>query len=259
MRRAKVLLNTLVEIDCSDSNFWSEQAIQAGFNAIEQVQNRMNFYDPTSELSVVNRNAQFEPQAVSPELYSLLELAKELYKLSDGAFDIVVPNEDGPIVNSTMIELTEANQVYFTEELQVNLSGIAKGFAVDQAVKSIADFGVESVLVNAGGDLRTFGEPRTVLVRDPENPYGQFCQVILGDGALATSGQYFNHAHLFDRSTNQAWAEARSVTVVSPNSTIADALTKCSSAAPAIFLTMLDQFESKAYTFNQGSLVNFRP
>jgi thiamine biosynthesis lipoprotein len=117
----------------------------------------------------------------------------------------------------------------------VDLGGIAKGFAVDRAVEALKNNGVTAGIVNAGGDLRTFGAAsQLVYVRHPAEPRRFTGAVRLRDGALATSGVYFQRRRfrgkylgpLIDGRTGRSVLELTSVSVAAAECMTADALTK---------------------------------
>jgi thiamine biosynthesis lipoprotein len=118
--------------------------------------------------------------------------------------------------------------------VRVDLSGIAKGFAVDRAIDALRDY-VPQGLVNAGGDLAAFGpRPETVHVRDPRDPSRVLLQVAVADQALASSGRRFDPFQsaasaapaIIDPSTGEAVQAIEAATVRAPCCMIADALTK---------------------------------
>jgi thiamine biosynthesis lipoprotein len=130
--------------------------------------------------------------------------------------------------------------------LRLDLGGIAKGFAVDQAVRSLKRAGVAWGLVNAGGDLRAFGSRAwPIHVRHPAAP-GQLIAVgTLREGAVATSAPYFSErmqggqptSALFDPTTERSIVAPISATVFARTCLFADALTKAvllGDASPAL-------------------------
>ena len=121
------------------------------------------------------------------------------------------------------------------EPVWIDLGGIAKGYAVDMAIVALQERGVQSACVNAGGDLRVFGDVAyPVIVRRPDAPTMGGVQLTLQDEALATSGTYFSRK-LIDERAVSALIDARdgrainanfSASVRAPTCMLADALTK---------------------------------
>ena len=92
--------------------------------------------------------------------------------------------------------LTKPNTVYSKVPLTLDLGGIAKGFAVDKAVEALKQCGATSGYVNAGGDLRVFGDvSQSIQIRNPGNSSELMSLGSLANGAIATSSQ-IGRAHV---------------------------------------------------------------
>jgi thiamine biosynthesis lipoprotein len=184
--RARPLLGTFVEIRSAGASPGAvEQAVDAAFAAVAEVHRLMSFHDADSDVSRLNRQAFNHSVAVDPWTYEVLETALALHRQSMGAFDIAVApalqelgmlplNEGerdiGRIARATSgaIELLPDNRVRFHHPAtRIDLGGIAKGFAVDRALDVLREQNQSQGLVNAGGDLATFGSfPETVALRN---------------------------------------------------------------------------------------------
>src|SRR5579883_524992 len=184
-RRARPALGTFVEISATaprDVNL--SAAIEAAFAAIEHVQKRMSFHDSASDVSALNRSARLQAVQVDPATTTVLQHALDFFSASQGRFDVSIapilirrgvlpgtfhPKEAG--ATSADIELCSGNRVRFRRALQIDLGGIAKGYAVDCAVAALQAHGAHHGVVNAGGDLRVFGEvAQKIAVRHPSAP-----------------------------------------------------------------------------------------
>jgi thiamine biosynthesis lipoprotein len=119
--------------------------------------------------------------------------------------------------------------------MRLDLSGIAKGFAVDCAVQVLENAGVPSGLVNAGGDLRAFGpDSFAVQIRDPKDPNQSMMELLLKEEALCNSGTYFNRIehcgkvlhHLIDPFRETSCKSFSAAGVLAPSCLLADALSK---------------------------------
>jgi thiamine biosynthesis lipoprotein len=133
------------------------------------------------------------------------------------------------------IVLEDECNVRFRRRVIVDLGGIAKGFAVDRAIEALKGNGVVAGIVNAGGDLRTFGSrPQLIHVRHPAEPARAAGMVRLRERAMATSGIYFARGKgrgryvspLLDGRTGRSARELISVSVAAAECMSADALTK---------------------------------
>lgn len=214
VRRARPLLGTLVEVQIGRCRGDREAAIEAAFGAVANVHKRMSFHDRDSDVSRLNRGAYHDAVKVAASTYAVLETATELHRLSNGLFDIAVADElqrmgllpddgkphggepHGAATRGSTAHISllpDGSVRYWHPGVRIDLGGIAKGFAVDCAVKVLQEHGVCSGLVNAGGDMRAFGpEPYAVSIRKPDDPSHLMLQTHVRDEALASSGQRFD-------------------------------------------------------------------
>jgi thiamine biosynthesis lipoprotein len=271
VRRARPLLGTLVEIAVDDDlpRADAERTIAAAFAAVARVHTLMSYHDPASELSRLNREAWLRPVTVSDETWQVLTAAQQLGAASDGLFDITVappleragflPRHADQLPASARgswqdIELLADQRVRLARRLRLDLGGIAKGFAVDQAIAQLRAAGIASGGVNAGGDLRVLGmAPRTVHLRDPLRPT-RLLPVTTTHAAAATSAGYFRNRPWAGRvccpivhpGTRALCDARRSVTVFADDCQTADALTKTVYADPARADRVLQQYRARA-------------
>lgn len=248
MKRCQPLLGTYVEIRAEGlAPSLLNAAINDAFAAVQKVHRLMSFHDETSELSVLNREAHLKPIPVHPWTYQVLEWGLELHKATDGLFDCAIApcliqqgclpdwsewrNRKGSMQD---IQLQSENKVYFKNPIALDLGGIAKGFAVDQAIETLRAAGIDQAVVNAGGDLRILGEqPEAVYIRDPKHPTQQIPLGYMANGAVATSASYFISQDEFETESMlvdpRSWASVSgksSYTVIAETCLVADALTK---------------------------------
>lgn len=224
----------------------ADLAFAAAFAQIEAVHRAMSFQEPDSELSRLNREAAHSPQFVGSLLWRVLRASLALARESNGRFD---PSVAGRLVqrqqlpapvdapppaadaNWRDIELLPGRRVQFRKPLWLDFGGIAKGYAVDRAAAALRARGVRTGVVNAGGDLRVFGDTcETIHVRDPRDPKSAQRLLQLRDGAVATSSGYFSardgHTALVDTRGHASLGDGVSVSVCAPRAIWADALTK---------------------------------
>ena len=307
LRRMRPLLGTFVEIRATGTGSKLESAVAAAFAAVERVHKRMSFHEPTSEVSRINTARAGEIVCVAPETHAVLRAARTLGDLSGGAFDIttaaallvsqgflpppspeaqascaVSPPDDDSVAPSGVshdrtadgatyrdLELLPDNQVVWRREGWIDLGGIAKGYAVDQAVAALRSHGLTSGVVNAGGDLRCFGEPQPVHLRALQDPTTLLYLGRLANAAIATSADYFNSrgdgadriGALVDPRRAKCRLWGHSVSVVAADCLTADALTKIIALAPECAPTLLEQLEAQAFVVDdrQGIQVFGRP
>ena len=235
----------------------ADHSIKSVFAEMERINQLMSPYIESSELSEINRRASFQAVSISTEMYNLLALSQHYSELSDGAFDITYasvgylfnyrqqkkPDDKQidallPAINFQLIELDDDNKTVFFnhKDVKIDLGGIAKGHAVDNAIQILREQGIEHALVTAGGDTKLLGDRRgrewIVGIRDPRNAEKQAVLLPLVDTAMSTSGDYERYFeedgeryhHIISPQTGRAVKGVQSVSIVSPSSTANDAL-----------------------------------
>ena len=241
--RATIALGTLVEVAMPHDEA-TESRFRAAFSIVEHVHCCMSPQNPRSDVSRIGREAHFRAIRVDVHTYAVLELALAMSADSGGVFDPTIARSRGCL---QAIVLEPRFRVRATEPVAVDLGGIAKGYAVDCAVAALRDAGASAGVVNAGGDLRVFGDAywHDVRVRHPARPAVTLSLCALRDHALATSAAYFAGT-IVDPRTRRARRLRHSVTVVAPTCAIADALTKVVALAPADAPRVLERYQAQA-------------
>ena len=239
-----------------------KQAAEIVYKEFRRLDKIFNLYDPASEISRLNKTFD-EPFKASDELIEVLQLSWAVYDLSKGAFDVTqgslykfwkeltgkenIKNFPLPEVIKKIKELggidgVEINSAKRTviikrKGLTIDLGAIAKGYIVDKAISQLKEAGIESALINAGGDIyclgRSLNQPWAVGIRSP-GPLQEILETqLLIDEAVATSGgyeQFFsfqgkNYSHLIDpRKGYPVDNNLVSVSVIVKNCTTADSL-----------------------------------
>lgn len=229
--------------------------------AIEAVNQSMSTYLPDSELSQFNRLSKGGTAVLSDSLYEVISEAQSISEFSDGAFDATLGkavrlwgfSEDGRISQQPSPETLDALKesvgyknlklqgkqlTKLAQGLEVNLSAIAKGYAVDQVADTLSALGYTHFLVNIGGELRASGtnadnELWRVGVEKPHLLGGIEQVISLENEAIATSGDYRNFilldgqqfSHTIDPLTlKPVYHKLASVSVLSNKASTADAL-----------------------------------
>lgn len=195
VRRMRPALGTFVEIGARGGR---ADAVDAAFAAIDGAQSRWSFHDPDSELSRLNRHPG-ERVPLSRCTLRLLVLARLLAVQSGGRFDPtvggamverhVLPDDGGPapLARGTPDDIEIGpDWASLRRPVRLTLDGIAKGWAVDRAIGALRRASASGGWVNAGGDLRVFGDS-SLLVQRRELDGTLTTLGTLRNGALATS------------------------------------------------------------------------
>ena len=233
----------------------SNQDVDAAFNKIKELDNLLSDYNPDSEISEINNMAGEKSVKVDPQVVQVLEMAKDVASETDGIFDPTIGaltigvyqfgREQGDVIN--IREADKAKSLVNYRDLLINgdhvllkkkgmmidLGGIGKGFAVEEAVGVLKNRGVNSGIVSLSGDIKVFGESVDIYI---QSPYGEgtVAKFKTGNGGLAisTSGSYQRfvdldgkrYHHLVAPETGRPESDFLSLTVVTDgNSAIADA------------------------------------
>ena len=252
LKKQEFLMGTMIEITCPD-----QQAIEAGFKEIERIDKLLSKFNPESEISRLNKIGKLK---VSPELLYVLKKAQDFYIKTNGSFDVTV----APLVEvwkkairlnkvPTKAEIKKAKElvgfsnVYIDEDksvvsflkegVKIDLGAIAKGYAVDRAIRKIRELRVKSCLIDAGGDIYCLGNKEGDLwqvgIRHPRKKNEIMDIIKLESKAVATSGDYEQmfilndkrYSHIIDPKTGYpADKGIISVTVIAPYCLTADAL-----------------------------------
>lgn len=239
--RCKPLLGTYVRLSLTADaarETLLEMSVRA-YARIERVERLMSFHDPDSELSRLNRLAHRQPCPVSTETETVLRQALRLSRASQGLFDIsiapalirrgLLPAIDVDIDTSANWRdlRVENGRVSFAKKMLIDLGGIAKGYAVDQAMSVLSD-DIDAV-INAGGDIRmNRWQDKTVSIRYAASGHDQTVETPMRAAAIASSASYYLNGKgaIIAPGQRQAADSPCVYSVFASNCMLADALTK---------------------------------
>lgn len=252
------IMGTNIRVELwADSAPLGDKAVLGVMTEMERINQLMSPYIESSELSLLNRQAARSATVVSQELFDLIATALELSKETDGAFDITFASvgylynyrQNQKPTEQAILRLLDAinyrhvildshqRSVYFANKnVKIDLGGIAKGHAVDNALGILKALGIQHALVTAGGDTGLLGDrlgkPWMVGIRDPRNEDKQAVILPLADIALSTSGDYERYFeqdgqryhHILSPRSGKSAYQVQSVSIIGPRSTLNDAL-----------------------------------
>ena len=239
----------------------AEELIDMAVSEIERIETLLTTFRETSQTNEINRNAGLRAVKVDKEVFDLIHRSLKISRLTQGAFDLSYGSLDKRLwnfdqqitslpdqatarkmihlINYRNIILDESNCTVFLKEkgMRIGFGGIGKGYAADRAKLILGKSGVKSGIVNAAGDLITWGlqpdgKPWTVGIADPECRHHPFSYVDISGKAIATSGNYEKFAmingkkysHTINPATGYPVSGIKSVTIISPYAEIADAM-----------------------------------
>ncbi|HJZ91347.1 MAG TPA: FAD:protein FMN transferase [Gemmataceae bacterium] len=249
----------------------ADRAAKAAFARVGELNRVMSDYIPDSELMKLCQKSAKEPAGpvkVSDELFFVLAKAREVSEFSDGAFDVTIGPvvrlwrqarkdrelPDPEVLNAALkrvgykhmvLDLKAKTVELKVAGMQLDLGGIAKGYAADEGLKAIEKLGIASALVAASGDIAVSdappGKPGWRVDIAPLPGDNERRQLLFKNAAVSTSGDAeqfveiggVRYSHVIDPRTGIGLTGRRSVTVVARRGIEADSLTKMASILPA--------------------------
>ncbi len=240
---------------------WAAARIDEAIHEIRRIEGILTTYNDNSETNLVNRNAGIAPVKVGEEIFGLTQRSQKISHLTQGAFDLTYGGLDKSLwnfdknmtalpdaetakkgvrlINFRNVLLNEKKQTIFLKEkgMRIGFGGIGKGYAAERAKMIMQAAGVTSGIVNAAGDLTAWGHqpdgrPWTIGIADPDAKQHAFSYLNITDMAVATSGNYEKfvmiggkkYSHTIDPKKGLPVSGIKSVTIISGNAEIADAM-----------------------------------
>ena len=247
---------TVVAKDSIEGNYFIDLAI----SEVKRIENQISDWIPTTQISLVNKNAGIQAVKVDSEVFDLVSRAIKISEITDGAFDIsyasmdkiwkfdgsmkTMPTEEAikksvAKIGYKNIILNQQDQSIFLkfEGMKLGLGGIGQGYIADKVKDKLLANGCLSGIVNVSGDINAWGKqsnqkPWTVGIVNPMNKNKVFATFPLENSSVETSGNYekyvmFNgirYSHIIDPRTGYPAQGVVSVSVFAKQTEIADAL-----------------------------------
>ena len=260
VKRSLILMDTLIEIAAYGKREVAEKAVEEAIKEMKRLDAIFDRHKESSFARKFDNKAGSKPLAAPPEFLYVLSATGKLVNASNGSFDpTIAPVLDAysfdaksPYIPKEeelfeLLKLRDWSKVFVDEQrgkaslkekgMAIDLGGVAKGFIVDTGLYKLRQGGVEAALINAGGDLATFGlkwskDPFRIGIQHPDDPKAIAGVLRLTDCAVATSGDYERYVevggrryhHLLHPGTGRPARKSRSATVVTTSALVADAL-----------------------------------
>lgn len=261
-KRAEKLMGNNFEITVvAEDSSWAEEKINMAIAEIRRIEKLLTTFDENSQTNQINKQAGIAAVKVDKEVFDLVQRSLKISSLTDGAFDISYGSIDKRFWNfdqtmtalpdeataRSMIRLINYRNVILDADactvmlkekgMRIGFGGIGKGYAAEMAKALLKKQGVTSGIVNASGDLTCWGsqannEPWTIGIVNPDKAHLPFAYMNVTDMAIATSGNYEKYvtingkkySHTINPKTGLPVTGIKSVTIISPNAEIADAM-----------------------------------
>ncbi len=256
---SRLTLGTVVEITImGEDRNRLEEALSAAFARISEIEKVTDRFTADSEITHINRRKDPRPIPVSPDMLEMVRISGSIADQTGGAFDITItpvfdlwgfdiggrlpkPEEIAGHLglvdyHRVTLDPTHKTLTIIDPAVRLNLDGIAQGYAARAARDVLLRFGVTSGVINVSGDMAIIGDkagkPWRIGVQDPRNGKKLVAVIKAEDIAIVTSGDYercffvdgVRYHHIIDPHTGYPARGCASVTVVTEDPAIADAL-----------------------------------
>ncbi len=260
-KKSLILMGSRFDISVvANSKEKGKKYIQIAIDEISRIERIISSWDSNSQTSLINRNAGVQPVVVDFELFDLIERSISISKLTGGAFDIsyasmdtlwkfddslkIMPSEE--VVKHSVAKVGFENIILNTSSrtiflklkgMKIGFGAIGKGYAADRAKKILKDQGVCAGIINASGDLNTWGtqvdgSDWKVGIKNPLNKNKIFAMMPVSNGAVVTSGNYEKYvqldgkrySHIINPKTGYPSSGIVSASVFASKAELADAL-----------------------------------
>jgi thiamine biosynthesis lipoprotein len=237
------------------------QAIEQAIAEVKRIEELLSTFKKSSQANEINDQAGIRPVKIDREVLQLISRANKISTITDGAFDITYGSIDKSLWNFDLkmtslpdqetalktVDLINYRHVLINDEectvmlknkgMRIGFGGIGKGYAADKAKQILQNLGIKSGIVNAAGDLITWGEQLngsawTIGIADPDQSGRPFSSLNISNMAIATSGNYEKfviidgkrYSHTIDPKTGLPVSGIKSVSIICPSAELADAL-----------------------------------
>jgi thiamine biosynthesis lipoprotein len=253
--------NRFVITVSAENSHMGESLIDEAVGEIQRIESLLTTFSENSQTNQINENAGKKAIIVDEELFGLIERAQRISELTNGAFDLsygsldkrfwnfdktmsqlpdpITAKEKVKLINYKKILLDKAKGTVLLKDkgMRIGFGGIGKGYAADKAAQLLRKKGVTSGIVNASGDLITWGNqpngnPWTISLAHPDLPKQAFSKLNISNLAVATSGNYEKfvmidgkkYSHTINPKTGYPVSGIKSVSIICPIAELADAL-----------------------------------
>lgn len=256
---SRIALGTLVTVTIPEKD---EEMMDEIFSYIYEIENDISSHIPSSWVGKINSNAGIAPEIVPEDVYTLIKDSVSMAYYTDGIFNPAigplsslwamgteearVPEEEEitsvlPLLDYTNVILDdEENSVYLSQPgMALDLGGVGKGYASDCIAARLSDLGIESAIINLGGNILAYGsrEGGSSWRIGIRNPFGDsssvFKTVEVSDETVITSGVYqryvekdgIRYHHILNSDTGYPFqTDVVSATIINKNGELGDML-----------------------------------
>lgn len=268
----------------SETEKIGQDAIDKAIEEVSRIESLLSTFKAESQTNLINNSAGIKPVKVDEEVIDLIQRSLKISAITQGAFDITYGSIDKSLWNfdvnmtslpdqetalqsvslinyqNVLLNISESTVMLKHKGMRIGFGGLGKGYAADKAKSVLKKMGIESGIVNAAGDLITWGKQLdetdwTIGIADPDQKTKPFSALNISNMAIATSGNYEKYAtingkkysHTIDPKTGLPVSGIKSVTIICPSAELADALaTPVTVMGVEVGLDMINQLHNVA-------------
>ncbi|MFZ1290643.1 MAG: FAD:protein FMN transferase [Melioribacteraceae bacterium] len=233
-------------IEFDDKNY-AAQAAQNVFMEIDNLENKFSRFRTNTDISKINNSKVGEEIKLSFETFECIWIAKKIYELSNGLFDITTGNvidrwknklQNKEFSSSEFLSYGISNFILdesnfsikiLNKNISFDLGGIGKGYAVDLAAKLLSEWDIENALIHGGGSsVKTIGRSNNlngwlITISNPNNNAQTIAEILLQNSSLSGSGKQKNN-HIINPKTLNPNTERTAAWVMTESAAISDAM-----------------------------------
>ena len=259
LKRTEMLMGTVISVTLFDST--DETILDKVFDKVSYLEGILSINESGTEVDKINENAGIEPVKVSDDTINVVKAGVYYSELSNGKFDVTIgplvklwdipnattiPTQDQidsviPLTNYKDVVIDESNKTVFLTRpgMMLDLGGIAKGYTADIISKMLTDNGVNSAIIDLGGNIFAHGQKPTgdawkIGIQNPFSTRGEIVGAIsVKNKSIVTSGIYerfievngVKYHHILNPQTGYPYEnDIAGITIISDKSTAGDAL-----------------------------------
>lgn len=233
-------------IDLEDKKY-AEQAAQNVFSEIDKLENKFSRFRPNTDISKINNSKVGEKIKLSFETFECIWIAKQIFEISNGLFDITagnvidhwknkfsgneisVENNSDFGINNFVLDEPNFTIEKLNQNISFDLGGIGKGYANDLAAKLLIEWDIENALIHGGGSsVKTIGKNNNsngwlISVSNPNNNLQTVAEISLKNFSLSGSGKQKEN-HIINPKSLLPNNDRTAAWVLSESATISDAM-----------------------------------
>ena len=237
-------MNTIFEILINDDDKeYAEQAANAAFKKIDGLEDDLSRFKPNSEVAQINSLQKGEVLKLNQNIFECLNIANHIYKITNGIFDVTAGNiidlwKNGPDekpenisdfgMNKIILDETNFTITLLSDNLTIDLGGIGKGYAIDQAIELLSEWEINNALIHSGSTVKAIGkfaekDGWPVTISNPLNNSQTITEILLQNSSLSGSGKQ-KGTHIINPFTSLPIKDRSGAWAISESAAISDAM-----------------------------------